>query len=51
MGLFAAEVARREGVAGSGYRTVINNGNDAGQSVAHVHMHVLGGRKLAWPPG
>jgi histidine triad (HIT) family protein len=51
MALFAAEVARREGVAGSGYRTVINNGNDAGQSVAHLHMHVLGGRKLAWPPG
>ena len=51
IGVLAAEVARREGVAGSGYRTVINNGNDAGQSVAHLHMHVLGGRKLAWPPG
>ncbi len=51
VGLFAAEVARREGIAGSGYRTVINNGSDGGQTVGHLHMHVLGGRKLAWPPG
>ena len=49
--MMAARVARDEGVAGSGYRTVINTGADAGQSVAHLHMHVLGGRKLKWPPG
>ena len=49
--MMAARVARDEGVAGSGYRTVMNTGADAGQSVAHLHMHVLGGRKLKWPPG
>ena len=47
----AARIARDEGVAESGYRTVINTGADAGQSVAHLHMHMLGGRKLTWPPG
>ena len=47
----AAEVARLEGVAGSGYRTVLNTGADGGQSVFHLHAHVLGGRKLDWPPG
>ena len=47
----AAQVARDEGIASSGYRTVINTGTDAGQSVAHLHMHVLGGRRLTWPPG
>ena len=51
IGLLAAEIARSEGIASSGYRTVINNGSDAGQSVAHLHLHLLGGRKLAWPPG
>jgi histidine triad (HIT) family protein len=51
VGLFAAEIARREGVAASGYRAVINTGEDAGQSVAHLHLHLLGGRKLKWPPG
>jgi histidine triad (HIT) family protein len=45
------EVARREGVAESGYRVVTNVGADAGQSVAHLHLHVLGGRRMAWPPG
>jgi histidine triad (HIT) family protein len=49
--LAAATIARAEGIAESGYRTVINSGADAGQSVAHVHLHLLGGRKLAWPPG
>jgi histidine triad (HIT) family protein len=49
--MMAAQVARDEGVASSGYRTVINTGADAGQSVGHLHMHVLGGRKLTWPPG
>jgi len=48
--LAAAEVAASEGIAG-GYRTVINTGADAGQTVHHLHVHVLGGRKLAWPPG
>jgi histidine triad (HIT) family protein len=46
----ASEVARLEGL-GSGYRIVTNIGQDAGQSVAHVHFHVLGGRSLSWPPG
>ena len=49
--LAAAEVARRLGVADSGVRVVLNAGADAGQSVPHLHAHVLGGRKLAWPPG
>jgi len=47
----AAEVARREGVVDTGYRLVINNGRDAGQAVAHLHVHLLGGRALGWPPG
>lgn len=49
--LAAAEVARRLGVAESGVRVVFNAGRDAGQSVPHLHAHVLGGRPLAWPPG
>jgi histidine triad (HIT) family protein len=51
IGLLAAEIARSEGVAESGYRTAINQGSDGGQSVAHLHMHLLGGRKMKWPPG
>lgn len=51
IGTMATEVARAEGIASSGYRTVINTGPDAGQSVAHLHMHVLGGRRMNWPPG
>ncbi|MCL5026175.1 MAG: histidine triad nucleotide-binding protein [Chloroflexi bacterium] len=47
----ANELARREGIASSGYRLVINHGRDAGQSVAHLHLHLLGGRAMAWPPG
>ena len=47
----AAEVARREGYAERGYRTVINTGPDAGQTVFHVHLHLLAGRSLGWPPG
>jgi len=46
----ATEIARREGLDG-GYRLVMNNGADGGQSVFHIHLHVLGGRTLAWPPG
>ncbi len=44
-------LAEREGVAEAGYRTVINTGLDGGQSVFHMHAHLLGGRKLTWPPG
>jgi histidine triad (HIT) family protein len=49
--LLAAEVARREGVSEDGYRTVVNTGADGGQTVHHLHVHVLGGRALGWPPG
>ena len=47
----AAAIARQEKIAKTGYRTVINTGKAAGQSVAHLHLHLLGGRDLAWPPG
>ena len=47
----AAEVARQEGLDSNGYRLVTNTGPDAGQSVDHLHVHVIGGRKLSWPPG
>ena len=46
-----AKVAMDEGVAESGYRLVFNTGPDAGQSVFHLHLHVLGGRSMSWPPG
>ena len=49
--LVAARVAREEGLAEAGYRAVINTGAGAGQSVFHIHVHVLGGRRLTWPPG
>lgn len=48
---FAVELARREGIAERGYRTVINTNADAGQTVFHLHLHLLGGRHLGWPPG
>lgn len=48
--LAAAAAARQAGLTG-GYRLVINNGPDAGETVPHLHIHVLGGRALAWPPG
>ncbi len=47
----AAKVADEAGLAEGGYRTVINNGAGAGQSVFHLHVHVLGGRAMNWPPG
>jgi len=47
----AIGVAVAEGVAGTGYRVVFNTGPEAGQTVAHAHAHVLGGRVLGWPPG
>jgi histidine triad (HIT) family protein len=49
--LKAAEIAQQLGISASGYRLVINNGPDAGESVPHLHCHILGGRKLGWPPG
>jgi histidine triad (HIT) family protein len=49
--LAAARVARAEGLEESGYRTIANTGAGAGQSVFHLHLHVLGGRRLSWPPG
>lgn len=47
----AARIAKESGVAESGYRTVMNCNADAGQSVFHVHLHLLGGRVMRWPPG
>ncbi len=47
----AHQVAVAEGISDSGYRVVFNTGPEAGQTVAHAHAHVLGGRRLAWPPG
>jgi histidine triad (HIT) family protein len=47
----AHEVAVSEGIADSGYRVVFNTGPEAGQTVAHAHAHVLGGRPMSWPPG
>lgn len=49
--LVARDLAEREGIARSGYRLVVNNGPQAGQSVAHLHVHLLGGRHMRWPPG
>ena len=47
----AAEIARKEGIDGTGYRLVINKGAHAGESVPHLHVHLLGGRQMDWPPG
>jgi histidine triad (HIT) family protein len=49
--LKAARVARQVGLEEGGYRLVINNGRDGGESVPHLHCHILGGRALRWPPG
>ena len=49
--LATREIAAKLGVLESGYRVVINNGRDAGESVPHLHIHMLAGRALAWPPG
>jgi histidine triad (HIT) family protein len=51
MVLAAKNIAKQEKLAERGYRLVWNCGNDGGQSVAHVHLHLLGGRSLGWPPG
>jgi histidine triad (HIT) family protein len=49
--MVAAKVARDLDFEESGYRVVVNQGRDGGQSVSHLHLHVLGGRAMAWPPG
>jgi len=49
--LKAAAVAEKEGLKKGGYRLVINNGPDGGETVPHLHCHILGGRHLGWPPG
>jgi histidine triad (HIT) family protein len=49
--LFAKGIAAQEGLARPGYRVVINTNADAGQTVFHIHAHILGGRILGWPPG
>jgi len=46
-----AQIARQEGLSAKGYRSVINTGEHGGQSVHHIHLHILGGRALSWPPG
>ena len=51
MYLAAQQVARDEGIADSGYRTVVNCNEDAGQVVFHIHLHLFGGRPMSWPPG
>ncbi len=47
----AAAIARDRGLSATGYRTVVNTNRDAGQTVFHIHVHLLGGRPMAWPPG
>ena len=51
MMLMARSIARKEGIAEDGYRLVLNTGGQGGQSVDHMHLHLLGGRSLGWPPG
>ena len=51
MFLVARQVAAEEGIDESGFRTVMNCNSDGGQTVFHIHLHVLGGRQLSWPPG
>lgn len=51
MFLLAAKLAKQEGIEQSGYRLVVNNGSNAGQTVFHLHLHLMGGRDFEWPPG
>lgn len=51
MYLAAKQIAEQDGIAQKGYRTLINCNRDAGQSVFHVHLHLMGGRLMNWPPG
>jgi histidine triad (HIT) family protein len=47
----ASQAAKQEGIDSSGYRVVVNSGENGGQTVDHLHLHVLGGRRMTWPPG
>ena len=49
--LMARKVAEQEGFAEAGFRTVINNGNHGGEAIPHLHLHILAGRQMNWPPG
>lgn len=49
--IVAKEIAKKEGISGKGYRTIFNCNEHGGQTVYHIHLHVLGGRQLEWPPG
>jgi len=49
--LFARDVAREAGMSDKGYRVVANTNHDGGQTVDHLHLHILGGREMKWPPG
>jgi len=49
--LTATKLAKEEGIAESGYRTVFNCNRDGGQAVYHIHLHLIGGRHMGWPPG
>lgn len=49
--LKVGEIARAQGIAESGFRTVLNTGEDGGQTVPHLHIHIIGGRSMQWPPG
>lgn len=49
--LKVGDIARAEGIAEGGFRTVLNTGEDGGQTVPHLHIHIIGGRSLQWPPG
>lgn len=51
LALMARALARSEGIAERGYRTVFNTNSDAGQTVFHLHLHLIGGRPMGWPPG
>ncbi|HEV8449445.1 MAG TPA: histidine triad nucleotide-binding protein [Gemmatimonadaceae bacterium] len=51
LSIAARDIARNEKIAKSGYRTVVNTNSDGGQTVFHLHMHLLGGRHMTWPPG
>ncbi|MDO4221754.1 MAG: histidine triad nucleotide-binding protein [Akkermansia sp.] len=49
--LKVGEIARAQGIAENGFRTVLNTGEDGGQTVPHLHIHIIGGRSMQWPPG
>ena len=51
MAFLANQISKEEGIAKTGYRWVINTGNDGGQTVDHIHLHLIGGRQMLWPPG